>query len=308
MDVHYTCDTKNRYNGFLDSDHGNSLETINTNAARKRKNKKKRAPKIREKCNSSVQTDDLAQLPKLDDADNKQLNDIAMVDENDVENEQADTKADCAKNVDDEHKQMDISTTNCESNKEIAVDSNKADVSQSTVSETAKWSEICFEEEKALMDQMAHVDESESKSTESAESDLMVSNKKNYPTIYFYNSNFGNGARNRTVYHEINDRNVFQKQTNDINDGNNNENDTKVFKKRRARGWNRKRANNKQSSAMDLDDGQHNENNQPVKLEQNESSDGDQMPVARSRKKRRNRKRNKLQNNQNDQQQPMANT
>lgn len=217
----YGCDVSNRYTGYLDSsDHGNTLGS--STGKNKRRTKKKRKPKHHKLVDKCINTDDYVN-------ESHEIGDTATT----INNQQSFENDRPCDDINYENKsaqhesETELSTTDCPESltssygsptqSDMSKDEVKGengnggggvdeqdDDSENTIENISapqninnnnnnnetKWSEICFEEEKSLM---AMESQSNDDKKSLIDSDLVV-----YPTVYFYNSNFGNRIR-RTV-------------------------------------------------------------------------------------------------------------
>lgn len=235
MDMNYGCDVSNRYMGYLDdSDHGNPMTS--SAAKNKRKTKKKRKPKnqkIIEKTTSTAESDVPAQNVEI----TTQIIEV-------VENKQSLSSGHKSGTDEDSeaiNHEITIESSGCPTSiqsfdslapsETLSQDGTKAsddgkEANQKGIPQSTKWSDMCLEEEKLLS--------MESEPTRKVDEQKMMSagpipaeDKRIYPTIYIYNSNFGNKNCRSYVYtdwHDLNRR--FNNE--DDNDGNA---DTKENKK-----------------------------------------------------------------------------
>lgn len=193
MSLQYSCHVSNRYTGYLDSsDYGHSAN-LDGKSVNKRKGKKKRKPKYRKYVNKAVNTDDLVETA-----------------ENSHEESDAQFVSDAAETADKIDKEKTFKT-NDSSNAATAldamtqtntsIDSGKC-TTESTVdgqslasdSKSIKWSDICFEEEKSMNEMEMKM---ETQAIYPLETDEQFENpapaleeRKVYPTMFFYNSNY----------------------------------------------------------------------------------------------------------------------
>lgn len=238
--MNYGCDVSNRYTGYLDSsDHGNSMSS--SMSKNKRKTKKKRKPK-----NQKLKVD-----KAVDTMENAESKDIAGVPEA-QQSLPIDDKEDRNDDIESLHQvTLDSSIDGLSSlpscgspmqldtSKDATEHDDNGNISNGIIDGIAtKWSVICFEEEQNLMshevndqhcDEQKFVDEPE----------MVFKDQRIYPTVYFYNSKFGNKNR-RVVYNDSHDRNRRPQPNND-NESNNHINDEKPKKRRNRNGRNRQK-------------------------------------------------------------------
>lgn len=212
MDMNYGCDVSNRYTGYLDSsDHGNPMSS--TTGKNKRKTKKKRKSRNQQtKVDKDISTTDLGDLENNgEDATAQQPlttdnNDEYNVDNNN-ESEYRDTVTNSIDGLSslpsfcDSPNQLDTSKETNENNE------NTIEHDGMIVGET-KWSVICFEEEKSFISHNGVGHENFVN-----EPEMVFKDQRVYPTVYFYNSKFGNKNR-RVVYNDYHERNRRHHQNN----------------------------------------------------------------------------------------------
>lgn len=273
MDMNYGCDVSNRYMGYLDdSDHGNP---INSSAAKnKRKTKKKRKPKnqkIIEKTTSTAESDVTAQ-------NIESTTQIVEV----VENKQSPSSANKSSTDEDSeaiHHEITIDSSGCPTSiqsfdslaqsETLSQDGTKAsddgkETNQKGMIQSTKWSDMCLEEEKLLSmesESSGKIDEQKKVSTEP----IPDENKRIYPTIYIYNSNFGNKNCRSYVYtdwHDLNRR--FNNE--DDNDG---KSDTKENKKVRGYRYGRNQKKYTAKKGYDSEQGDLHENRSGDEIHKN---------------------------------------
>lgn len=211
MDMNYGCDVSNRYTGYLDSsDHGNPMGS--TTGKNKRKTKKKRKPKNQQmKVDKDINTTSLADLENnVEDADEQQPLAMDNKEEQNVDNNESEYHDTVSNSIDglsslpscsDSPMQLDTSKETNENNEKCV------ELDGMNVGET-KWSVICFEEEKTFIPQEG-VDHQNFVN----EPEMVFKDQRVYPTVYFYNSKFGNKNR-RVVYNDYPDRNHRRHQNN----------------------------------------------------------------------------------------------
>lgn len=275
----YGCDVSNRYTGYLDSsDHGNSMSSfINKN---KRKTKKKRKPKNKnqnqklvDKCISTEQSDQCNNIEPLeqstasevvgmgDTVDKQQL--FSTENRSDVNDlsepiQQHDTETNST--VD-----LQKSSSNCESSMQSDTthdevkDTNEKNIMDVLNAKETKWSVICFEEEKTLMAMESNTSQSNDDDTQKAinEPELIFNEQRIYPTIYFYNSNFGNKNQRAIDWHNSDRRSRNDSEIQRNNDINKSSDEKKP--KHRYRQKYQKRRQKYQTT--ETDDNNHQSNN-----------------------------------------------
>lgn len=191
MDLQYGCQTSNRYTGYLDSsDYGNPVVA---QATKKRKLKKKRKSKQRKFVDKAVNTEgafesenSCDEMPSASDAIHVEL--AVTVDTEAISG----TNDEIIKNNDEMIETMasdaavQLNTSTDSGKGTDATADLKTNVSE--INSTTKWSDICFEEEKAMKDETeARIEDKE------RTSDLEVQTsepRKGYPTVYVYNSKY----------------------------------------------------------------------------------------------------------------------
>lgn len=208
MDMNYGCDVSNRYSVYLDSsDHGNSMSS--SVGKNKRKTKKKRKSK-----NHKQKMDNCTHLP-LDDRGQKAESDGINTASEPSEHQQSfSTEDKTDANYENEsiiNQETSINSTSgltslpsfgSPMQSDISIDATKNDDHQiqmpkcSWLNNETKWSVICFEEEKRLMSQETIDQEPLHKQLD----EMAFTDQRVYPTVYFYNSNFGNKNLRRFVY------------------------------------------------------------------------------------------------------------
>lgn len=204
--MNYGCDVSNRYTGYLDSDPGHSTNTIA--AKNKRKTKKKRKPKNRKSetdaginDNRSSNCDvmqDQQQLLSIDNKneDNEQF--IEQKSEQEVEQEPIVNVTLTSSSL-----LSSESPVQSETSKEMKESDAKSNSTSDNLNGSdTKWGTICFEEETELRAPNAPVNGGDDQKTLD-EPEMMFKKHRIYPTVYFYNSNFGNKNR-RVVYNDGN--------------------------------------------------------------------------------------------------------
>lgn len=227
MDMNYGCDVSNRYMGYLDdSDHGNPMTS--SAAKNKRKPKKKRKPKNQkniEKTTSTAEVD----VPAQNVESTTQTVEV-------VENKQSISSGHKSGTDEDSeaiNHEITIESSGCPTSiqsfdslapsETLSQDGTKT---SDGMPQSTKWSDMCLEEEKLLSMESEPTGKIDEQKKVSAEP-IPDENKRIYPTIYIYNSNFGNRNCRSYVYtdwHDLNRR--FNNE--DDNDGNA---DTKENKK-----------------------------------------------------------------------------
>lgn len=233
----YGCDVSNRYTGYLDSsDHGNSMSSfINKN---KRKTKKKRKPKnqnqkLVDKCINTEQSDQCINIEPLE-----QINAPEAVGMTDTVDKQQSLSTDNKSDVIEPIQQRDTepntttdshkSSSNCDSSMqsdtthdEVRDKNEKNSTMDVLKAMETKWSEICFAEEKTLM---AMESQSNDDNTQKSinEPELMFNEHRVYPTIYFYNSNFGKKNQRTIDWHNSGRRSRNDSEIHRNNDTNRN--------------------------------------------------------------------------------------
>lgn len=227
----YGCDTSNRFTGYLDSsDHGTSASlSVNKN---KRKAKKKRKPKNRnnnlvDKC---INTEEPKQFTDTEQQQQQQSEVEPNV--NTVENQQSfsaeGSKSDLNEQNESEPNESEQNTTECPKSSLSCDSLMQSDTTHDDVISTnekngttedmnmqeMKWSVICFEEEKTLAMESQSADVGTQKAIN--EPELIFNEHRVYPTLYFYNSNFGNKARRAVNWHDSGRR---SRNDSDVNRG-----------------------------------------------------------------------------------------
>ncbi|XP_055295766.1 GATA zinc finger domain-containing protein 14-like [Sitodiplosis mosellana] len=220
----YGCDVSNRYTGYLDSsDHGTSMNSaMNKN---KRKTKKKRRPKNQKFVDENTDTEQLNQCPDIEQSN--QNNSTEPLEQNtafpvgigDGVDNQKTFLTDGAPDVNRMNEPMQHETVpntvdfqkslpSCDSpmqSDKIHYDVKDTNESNTTMddlnAQQTKWSVICFEEEKSLMASESQNDDRTQKAIHEPEL-IFHEQRFNYPTIYFYNSNFGNKNRRTVDWHD----------------------------------------------------------------------------------------------------------
>lgn len=214
----YSCATTNRY-GFLDSsDHGMTSSTTQN----KRKTKKKRKPKhskLVDKCiNTEASTEATADV----------VEDVIQSQEQIATNTEQSVASDVKCDINDQQPDRDIETQTAESANALGtsscgspkptdtsrdgtddLDDMNDDPAGSLNSLKTKWSEICFEEEKSLK---AEQEQKRTSEVTMADPELVFSEHRVYPTVYFYNSNFGNGNRRSIDWYDSDRHDRFNQQ------------------------------------------------------------------------------------------------
>lgn len=221
MDMNYGCDVSNRYTGYLDSsDHGNAM----SNAASKNKRKTKKRRKSKSSSQKVVTVvDKCINTSQIIECDGNE--DGSSTSEKQQQQQLFDEKTDGHHNdeVNVENHENDVnytdgptsliscdSTVQSDTSKEATIgsdeQSNNTIEDQPTITETeTKWSEICCEEEKAVAAAAAAAAEAAAAAAMDAqkyrdEPELVFKDQRVYPTVYFYNSNFGGPRQRRVVY------------------------------------------------------------------------------------------------------------
>lgn len=218
MDMNYGCDVSNRYTGYLDSsDHGNAMS--NAAGKNKRKTKKKRKPKNSaekvvtavDKCTNTSQIiecdgegdggvpseQEQQQPPQQFPVENHRHHN-----ENDVQYTDEPTSLISTDSTVQSYTSKETKESDSQSNNTITED-------QTTTTEIeAKWSEICCEEERAIAAAAAAAEAAAATAAMDEqklrdEPELVFKDQRIYPTVYFYNSNFG--PRNRRVVYDFHD-------------------------------------------------------------------------------------------------------
>lgn len=264
MDLNYGCDVSNRYMGYLDSsDHGNSVSA--TKPTNKRKSKKKRKPrkKSADKCNKMPLVGENVESP--------------------VEQEQPAAVESAVDAKDDSfYQETDTNSTNYPKSVQSSESPSLSDTTYDEARDTngdyeaivssiaAKWSTICFEEEKVLIEQETGTNDSQTESDENRNnSHEMYGEKRIYPTVYFYNSNFGYKNRRRVVFNDWHDPNKLRRpyNSNRNNDGQYGEED------KRKRRNNNERRRKKFTQKVEDNQGNVGEQQSAGTDSQNESND-----------------------------------
>lgn len=218
MDMNYGCDVSNRYTGYLDSSDRDGNPMNNAAGKNKRKTKKRRKPKnseqkvvtVVDKCTNTsqiIECDGDSCGPSEQQQQQQQLIDERHNDEHQVH------YGNDAQYTDDPTSLISIdSTAQSDTSKELkesdSQSNNTLTEDQPTTTENEmKWSVICCEEEKAAAAAAAAaataaMDEQKLRD----EPELSFKDQRIYPTVYFYNSNFG--PRNRRVVYDFHDGGV----------------------------------------------------------------------------------------------------
>lgn len=217
MDAKYGCDVSNRYMDYLDSsDHGNSMSSsVAKNKRRTKKKRKPKNPKLIDDCTNSesnVPTQSAQTTTNIggdDVADKKQSfssghksatdDDSAAINHEIIKTNASDCPA---------------SVVNCDSPLQSQASSQIDFVVNDNGDDTAKeepqkikWSEMCLEEEEKLMKMDAEQANQEVPVVKLAVVEPELASKRRiYPTIYIYNSNFGNKNCRSTDWHDLNRR------------------------------------------------------------------------------------------------------
>lgn len=193
MSLQYGCQVSNRYTGYLDSsDNGHSPDMIDGKPVNKLKTKKKRKPKYRKYANKAVNTDDFIEPAENsnEESDAPLASDAAeMADKIDKEKTFEPNDSLNAATASDAMTQTNTSIDSGKCTAESTVDGQ----SSASDSKFIKWSDICFEEEKAMKEM-----EMETQAVHPLETDEQIDNiqaptleeQKVYPTMFFYNSNY----------------------------------------------------------------------------------------------------------------------
>lgn len=213
----YGCDVSNRYTGYLDSsDHGNSMST----SIRKKKGKTKKKRKTPNNKNAPKNLVENIEDTHLDASavvkENEQVlaHDDASVEEIEHVHIETDSTV-CPKSSTSCGSLVHSDTSKDETRDEVnevnvvqvtPMASYGSTVDGSTVDGTnvneTKWSEICFEEEKKMMT-FASQSKNDIETRRSLDLQEDVFNEHRiYPTIYFYNSSFGNRNRRLIDWHD----------------------------------------------------------------------------------------------------------
>ncbi|XP_031623579.1 putative uncharacterized protein DDB_G0292292 [Contarinia nasturtii] len=297
----YGCDVSNRYTGYLDSsDHGNPMST----SIRKKKGKAKKKRKSPNKNPSENLLENIETTisnPPTEIFENQQTfsNDNKCDTSYEQENVLHETDSTCPKSSTScgSPIQSDISREEVKLNDEIVVQVQEPTITPDgiNVNET-KWSEICFEEEKNLMTLESHsnTDADTQRTLDVSECIQDVFNEHRiYPTIYFYNSNFGNrnrrfiewndSGRHSNNESEFNNRNINYYNSDHGNNGNNNNNnglrDEERKKKRKNRnGRHRKKNTSTDGDSHDVSGETRSNDEQPAKDSPNDSTE--QAPIV----------------------------
>lgn len=232
----YGCEVTNRYIGYLDSsDHGNDMTS--SSAHNKRKNKKKRKPKHGKFVDKCINTEPSSEATKNDDEHVMKNQDPSP--SNVSQSLPTDTDCDAATSENQasesnegknqgKNNEIKMQTTECIPNSAPSIGpSNPSDASHdqakdhqtdknSSSKTTApddgfnttgtKWSEICFEEEKSLMVQNDPKSNDDVTKQTVNDPELVFSEHRVYPTLYFYNSNFGNRNRRTVEWFDLEQR------------------------------------------------------------------------------------------------------
>lgn len=234
----YGCDVSNRYTGYLDSsDHGNSLNNSNI-GKNKRKNKKKRKPKNKVfNKKQIVGADQNSESTDIGDLiENQQQQQPLQIFSNDNEHdEKLDNYQQMTKNHETDSNSTDFPkslpsyyspTILSDISQDEFIEENEMDDNNYGIDDVSKdlgrkWSVICFEEEKSLLERKKNIteveeeepdeqeehkesqfkDDSDTFSKTLEEPELMFSHHRVYPTVYFYNSSFGNRHRRTVDWH-----------------------------------------------------------------------------------------------------------
>lgn len=214
MDMNYGCDVSNRYTAYLDSDHGNPMN--NASGKNKRKTKKRRKPKnvtqeivtVVDKCTNTSQiiesdgNDEQQQQPEQ-----QQQHQEPLFNGKNTEIHVEHNENDAAHYTDGPTSLISSdSTAPSDTSKEAKESDEQSNITNedptATTATEPKWSVICYEEEKAAaaaaaMNAQKIHDEPE----------LEFKDQRIYPTVYFYNSNFG--MRHRRVVYDFHDGHRF---------------------------------------------------------------------------------------------------
>lgn len=196
MSLQYGCQISNRYTGYLDSsDYGHSAD-LDGKPINKRKTKKKRKPKSRKYANKAVNTDDFIETAENshEESDPHFASDEAeMIDKIDKEKTFEPNDSSNGATASDAITQTNTSIDSGKCTAESTVDGQ----SSASDSKFIKWSDICFEEEKAMKEiememkmetQVVHPLETDEQFDYNQAPTL--EERKVYPTMFFYNSNY----------------------------------------------------------------------------------------------------------------------
>lgn len=258
----YGCDVSNRYMGYLDSsDHGTSQMSSATGKT-KRKTKKKRKPKntkFIEKCINTI-ADHKSESTDIGDVIENHHHQYQQ--QQQLQQESFSNDSGCDKTVENDQQmtmnhETDSNSTDfpkslpsCDSlimqsdilQDEVtgAIDSKFDTADTVNNDKDRKWSVICFEEEKSLLKQEHQPNRTEEKKDQESQSkeddfmsnilnepELAYGKQRVYPTLYFYNSSFGNRNR-RTVDWHNSDRRINSKNHKNHNNITNNTNNINI--------------------------------------------------------------------------------
>lgn len=200
MDVNYGCDISNRYTAYLDSsDHGNSMSL--STGKKKRKNKKKRKSKKKQ-----IKPDKGPNTIEVELENNGDVSTETSQPATVVANNQIEQMVDNNERTELEPETIDITIDGLSSLPSCSDSSLPFDSGETTTEHNdmnageTRWSVLCFEEEKNLLQN------ENSKQTFENEPEMVFKEQRIYPTVYFYNSKFGNKSR-RVVYNNYPDQN-----------------------------------------------------------------------------------------------------
>lgn len=244
----YGCDVSNRYTGYLDSDDHGTLSNDNKN---KRKMRKKRKSKNQNRklldqninteqsneCHNKTKqsnesncaepinhnTTESVEIGHTVDENQQSFPTDNGSDANDNVDHNKPLKFDTEPNITDVQKSSSSCDSPIQSN--VTLDDEVKDSTKNNTTmdhlyaQQTKWSEICFEEEKSLMASESHLNQ-ESTNKALNEPELMYNEHRVYPTIYFYNSNFGYRHRRTIDWHDSGRRSRNEddfKRTNETN-------------------------------------------------------------------------------------------
>lgn len=224
--MNYGCDVSNRYTGYLDSsDHGNSMSSATRK--NKRKIKKKRKPKNQPlKVENESNTTENAEIKAIDDA--PELQQHPTIDDKEERNDENESihEETLANSIDGLSSLPSCgSPMPLDTSKEAMEYDDNKNASNGMIIDgvETKWSVICFEEEKNLMSQ-----EEKDNQRVLNEPEMSFKEQRIYPTMYFYNSKYGNRHR-RVVFNDYHDQNA--RLRNDIAESNSTTNDGKQKKR-----------------------------------------------------------------------------
>lgn len=202
MNLQYGCQVTNRYTGYLDSSDCEHSANFDGKSVNKRKIKKKRNPRYRKYANKAVNTENLIETTQTSN------------EESDAHfaSDEAETASKIDKGKTFERNDLSYAATTSDAMIQIntSIDSGKCTEStvdgQSSASDSKfiKWSDICFEEEKAMKEMEEKAMKMETQAVHPLQTDEQLEKRKSYPTTFFYNSNYR--GFHRTDRHSLRNR------------------------------------------------------------------------------------------------------